>query len=148
MLQTKYKDKLPSFLTYPLGAKTISESLIGVPQYDKLEIGFLRGRYEKLEREGRRKVAAVRYLRSNLGLSAAHFAEERGYYGPKWSIDVYAVPRDSGSTVRDALASAGFALLRDWLAESRTELWLSSSHSRTLWLEISTMQLVAEEGNS
>jgi len=40
MIPTRYKQKLPKDLSYPLGAKEVSQALAAVPQFDSLILMF------------------------------------------------------------------------------------------------------------
>lgn len=132
MIPTKYKQKLPRFLAYPLGAQAISDALVGVPQYDLFSLRFSRHDYDPRV-DGKPLTIAARYTKYNVRLSSSHDLEESGFYDPQWDATIYAVPRPLNARIRNALRAHGMQLLRDWLAEPRTEIWLSTSHSLTLY---------------
>lgn len=39
-IPTRYKAKIPRTLSYPIGAKAISDALLGVPQFNELNVEF------------------------------------------------------------------------------------------------------------
>ena len=45
MIKTSYKNKLPQGMSYPVGAEILSNALVGVPQYENLEISFRFSKY-------------------------------------------------------------------------------------------------------
>lgn len=144
MIPTKTRNKLPGFLAYPVGAKVVTDALTTVPQIEELELWFIHNRYGEPEVDRRRLVVATRYSKYNLGVSASHAMEESGLYGPKWEVWVYAVPRQLNATIRTALFDHGLKLIRDWLSQPRTELWLTTSHRCELWYSLDEERLIAK----
>ena len=133
MIPTVTKKKLPAFLAYPVGAQRVTEALAAVPQIDDLELWFTVNQHGESEVAGRRLVFGARYKKYNLGMSASHSMEESGFYGPKWDVWVYAVPKSLNALIRSSLTEHGFNFIRDWFSRPRTELWLSTSHECRLW---------------
>lgn len=143
MIPTKTKDKLPSSVAYPVGAKLVTDELSSVPQIADLALWFTANRYGKSEDNGNRLVFAARYLKYNLGMSASHSMQLSGFYGPNWDVGIYAVPKSLNSQIRSSLLEHGFEIIRDWFSRPRTELWLSSSHECKLWYKPDDERLVA-----
>ena len=142
MIPTKTKDKLTSSIAYPVGAELVTAALSSAPQIAKLELWFIANRYGRSEDYGSRLVFSARYRKDNLGLSASHSLDQCGFYGPKWELWVYAVPRQLNSKIRVCLLEYGFEYVRDWLSSVRTDLWLSSSHECKLWYRSDDNRLV------
>ncbi len=143
MIPTKTKDKLPSSIAYPVGAERVSDALSSVPQIADLELWFIANRYGRSMEQGNELVFAARYKKDNLGLSASHSLDQSGFYGPKWVVWVYAVPKQLNSKIRACLIEHGFDYIRDWFCCPRTDLWLSSSHECKLWYRSDDNRLVA-----
>ena len=148
MIPTVSKDKLPAFLIYPVNAKTVTDALSAVPQIDSLELWFTANRYRKPPAQEKHPVCSVRYRRHNMGLSAARWLEESGFYRPKWDVRVYAVPRQQKAFIRAAMIDHGFDIIQDWLTQPRTELWLTTSHECQLWYSAADERLVTTSENS
>lgn len=132
MIPTFRKDKLPRTLAYPSGAQAVTNALLSIPHREGLELWFMRREFGPADEDGLHRVIVVRYEMRHVGLSAASFMVESGFYGPKWDISVYAVPRELNARIRESLRTSGFDIIRQWLAADRSELWLTSSHSCTL----------------
>ncbi len=141
MIPTRYKQKLRQAQTYALGAQMISDALSLVPQFDELELNFSANRHDKVTPAGEHLVITAGYVKHNLGLSAANDAT--AFYGPRWELWAYAISRELSATVRSKMRDYGFDLIRDWLSESRTELWLTSSHDCKLYYCETNERLVA-----
>ncbi len=107
MIHTDTKQKLPRFLAYPVGAQAVSAALIDVPQLNDMSLSFSRHDYGSSERDERHICIAARYTKYNMGLSARRTLDEAGFYGPRWSATIYAVPTALNSHVRRALTSHG-----------------------------------------
>ena len=136
LIPTRSKSKLSSTLAYPVGAQSISEALVTVPQFEQLELWFTDNRYKVADTIGNLPIVAGRYVKHNLGLSASHRLDESGAYGPKWEIQIYTVPKQHATTIRNALADRGFGILSDWLSEKRSNYWLTKSHEILLWYSV------------
>lgn len=143
VIPTVRKQKLPSFLSYPVGAQLVTNALLTVPQVDKLELWFTCDQDRESEVDGKHLVFAARYRKWNMGLSASRSMDESGFYGPKWAAWVYAVPKPLNSLIRSALIDHGFELIRGWYSRPRTELWLTTSHDYSLWYSPADERLTA-----
>jgi hypothetical protein len=108
---TKFKGRIPSRRSYPVGAELISAELSGVPQAEALQISF-RDKYETLEnRDEPYTIFRVSY------------SGERDY-DAGWSIQVRPVPRGTKHAVKQMLTAEMFPRIRDWLSRH------ASLHSR------------------
>ena len=115
MIPTAYKWELSSLLSYPLGAKNISEALEGILQFDALSIRFSPGEDNPHRVESPFPVFRVNYRNSVPGRSASNDMIEEGWYDPTWEIHVGAVPRPLRHTVKTALLAQALPRLRQWL---------------------------------
>lgn len=130
MIPTTYKSRLPHTLSYPVGARAVSEGLKGVPQESALSIGFygqptvFASEFKRL-RDGNSPypifTAAYRHIQP--GLSASNQFVAGGWYEEAWELKVYPVPRALKSLARRALLSEGLPLVGRWLAAERTPAW-------------------------
>ncbi len=105
MFPTRYRERLPESLSYPVGAKRISETLNGVPQ--ALEIAFriswkLRETWEK---EKSYPVLEIQYMRD--------YRDRLPF--PEWQIYVHPVPRNLKHRISKLLISEGLPRIRSWL---------------------------------
>src|SRR5215510_5689712 len=95
IIPTRHKSKIPHTLSYPVGAKIISNALIGVPQFSDLTIEFWF--CNKLARHHGTatpyRVIQARFSGPLRSFSASKRMEEQNYYRPRWTISVDAVPR-------------------------------------------------------
>ena len=71
MIPTSYKLELSSLLSYPLGAKNVSDALDGVPQFDALSIVFTPGQDNPHRVESPFLVLRVNYSNRVPGHSAS-----------------------------------------------------------------------------
>lgn len=106
LLPTFSKDKLPSGLSYPLGAEELSEFLWSVPEASNYRVRFLSRaifRHSKwqevVRREGELTVLRI----------------ERSFDRESWEVFVYALPSNRRQVVRSALQSEVFPRLAAWL---------------------------------
>jgi hypothetical protein len=117
IIPTSHRAKIPKALSYPLGAKIISEALAGVPQFDYLHINF---RYwNKLARhhgtEIPYQVLEARYSGPLRSFSASKSMVEKGYYSPTWEITVSAIPRSLRHLLQSKLITEALPAIRVWL---------------------------------
>lgn len=148
MIPTKYREKLPRSLAYPVGAALISDALASVPQLDELQLHFASNRTGQPTGDGKHLVLTAGYRKTNLGLSASHDWEEAGLYGPAWDVWVYAVPQQLNRLVRRAMVDHGLSKISDWLSQPRSELWLTTSHRCRLWYHPDEDRLAADENDA
>jgi hypothetical protein len=105
MIPTSRKSKLPTSLSYPVGAELVSEALANVPQASKLHLSF--GLFRPLlSKRGRMKPYPV--LRAD-------------YSGPvmppslHWGLKVWSVPSEARHEIKESLVGEGLARVRRWL---------------------------------
>ena len=117
IIPTGHRAKIPKALSYPLGAKIISEALAGVPQFDYLNINFRF--WNKLARhhgtEIPYQVMEARYSGPLRFFSASKSTFEKGYYSPTWEITVSAVPRSLRHLLQSKLVGEALPAIRAWL---------------------------------
>jgi hypothetical protein len=122
------KPKLPSFLSFPIGAVAISAVLQDVPQFGSLELVFSPNPMQSATR-------FHRFIRADQShpVLRAHFVrwdkrpsigdEWAEYLQGKWSVSVYPVRRTHKAKARQLLVAQGLPGLRKWLARDRPPSW-------------------------
>lgn len=122
IIPTRYRDKTPSTLSYPIGAELLSEALAGTPQYEKLRLWFSHFNrksepktLEALVARGRpAEVVSISFYSAASGMSSEP--------GGEWFIRIRSVPRDFKSLVREGLLSHGLPAIRNWLMRDKPEI--------------------------
>jgi hypothetical protein len=127
-IPTRYKAKLPGWLSWPVGAQQLTEGLKEVPQLASLSVCFHLHRIAEGDASHPVLTAAHRNVRP--GLSGLNFGIERGWYKETWELTVYAVPRERRHRINGLLRDAGLAVVADWLTEPRSETWRDGHHQR------------------
>jgi len=104
LIPTKWKSKLYSTLSCPLGAQEISSALAGVPQFDDLELAFSNywGTHGHQD-SSRTLLFRAEYIKRDNFLSMSHSMIERGSLEPHWELTVGAVPRTHRKTLHDRM---------------------------------------------
>jgi hypothetical protein len=127
ILPTYTKEKIPHLLSYPVGAKAISEALMGVPQFDELSVGFFFG--NRLRRHHGTPFSL---------LDAGYSGPIRNIFTPKvrepylarrWTISVYAVPQPLRHLIQSKLVNEALPSVRSWLLANPHSSNREGSHS-------------------
>jgi hypothetical protein len=139
VIPTGYKSEIPKTHSYPLGAKAISDSLAGVPQFDLLKINFSFG--WKGFAKDRVPDAPYRVLEVN-------------YYGPQhsvlsgWTIYVRPVPRARKHAIKSKLIAEALPKIKVWLEVNTHSLNREGSHGITFFFDELADELTTEEHSS
>jgi hypothetical protein len=122
LIPTRYKAKIPSLASWPIGAQEISDALLGVPQFNELEVTFSFYMTNKtaLEHWPWMEVMRFEYVKTANSLSVSYEMIQRGYLERRWSITVSAVPRAERKRFHDLLL----------LELPKAAEWLSANQSR------------------
>jgi len=130
LIPTRLKLKLPQTLSYPIGSEAVSERLLGVPQFEKLEISFTppflasASTFQAARKQNQPyKIFQISMIHPIKGLTSSNQFIEEGYYDENWKIDVYAVPRELKSAAKNLLLNEGLPSAKQWLEAPRTETW-------------------------
>jgi hypothetical protein len=117
IIPTRSKAKIPHTLSYPVGAKTISDALIGVPQFEELGVEFwFYNKHAKLHGTTTPyQVMRVRFSGRLRFHSASKNMDEKGYYSPRWTISVDAVPRALRHIIHGKIVAEALPSIRTWL---------------------------------
>jgi hypothetical protein len=132
MIPTRYKAKLPSDLSYPLGAKETSEALAGVPQYDLLHLWFsdrpvfrASAFRSVLDAGSPYTIFEVRFTKMEPGHGASRAMIAAGHYDKQWQLHVYPVRRQQRRAAHEALLRDAMPAAREWLSRPGTAGWES-----------------------
>ena len=117
MIPTGYKIKIPKTLSYPLGAKAISEALEGVPQIGSLLVDFYFWNYEPvpLLRHRPYYVLSASYSDALLNPLYRKFYVLSGQFESGWRITVGTVPRHLRHAIQLKLLAEALPRVKHWL---------------------------------
>lgn len=108
IIPTRYKVQISSKLTWPLGAKELSESLVDVPQIEKFQLVFQVP--FKMPQQGKWpgsfSVLKVEY-------NHPPFLSEHS----DWTLSIHPVPRQIRAKVRESLSTQSLNSVVQWIAE-------------------------------
>jgi hypothetical protein len=124
------KPKLPSFLSFPIGADGLSASLKAVPQFSSLELVFSADpilsttKFRRLiEADKPHVVLRARFERWDRNPSIGNESWVQEYLHGKWSLWVYPVRRQRKAQAREALVGEGLPRIAEWLSVDRPSSW-------------------------
>src|SRR5450755_3121387 len=117
IIPTAMRSKIPHTLSYPVGAKIISEGLVGVPQFSDLTVEFWF--WNQLARHHGTttpyRVIQAQYSGPLRFFSASKRMETQGYYRPRWKVSVDAVPRVLRNPIKNKIVAEALPALKSWL---------------------------------
>jgi hypothetical protein len=150
VMTTRYKEKLPGHLSYPVGLELLAADLGQVSQADELSVNFHMhaGRATDIEHKRRNgehyPVLAARFRHFRLGYSEDNELREQGFYDPAWEIVVYAVSRQNRAAARKLLLEQGIPAVIAWLRTPRTDTWLQGRKEITVCFNEKDLSLIVE----
>src|SRR5689334_7222847 len=120
MIPTGHRAKIPHTLSYPLGAKAISEALEGVPQFDELTVDF---RFSNQLARLHGTATPYRVIQAQFSgplrsFSASTIMHEKTHRFPRWTIRIDAVPRPLRHMIQGKLLVEALPLIRSWLVSN------------------------------
>lgn len=130
MIPTGYKSQIPKTHSYPLGAKAISDALVGVPQWPLLKINF-----------SRKGFVRDRWPESSLEVLSI-------CYAGSWEIYVNPVPRPLKHEVQVKLIAEALPKIRKWLESNPQSLDREGGHRLTFFFDELSSELTTEEYSS
>jgi hypothetical protein len=148
IIPTKYRHKVPRDLSYPVGAELLTSVFEHVPQCESLTVTFwadVSNVRERLTADRPLPTIRAEYSKDYPGINAPRAWIAGGWYDPRWTLTIYAIPRRARAAVRDLLITAGLGAIRDWLVAARTPVWLSGRHSRTILIQVDDGTLTIED---
>lgn len=135
MIPTAFKQQIPRFLSYPVGAQVISTALEGVPHSEDIHLCFHGASFPAEEslramREGRpHRILHVRFTpERSPGYSGSNDFVERGWYKPKWELWIYPVLREQKHVANQLLKAVALPVVGDWMRLSTNAGWNLSQH--------------------
>ena len=148
IIPTRLKSKIPHTLSYPIGAKTISEALIGVPQFDDLTLNFWFSNRPAPHQETATpyRVLQVQFSGPKRFFSMERSRSEKGcYYDPQWTIEVRAVPRSLRHLIQNKILAEALPLIRLWLMANPHSAQREGSHRLVFSFDESKGELTHDE---
>ena len=114
LFPTRRKGRIGSYLSWPVGAKVVSEAFAAVPQAKEFEVEFAEPwpKYHQGRWPVRIPVLEVEYRRYRNPHLSGFWAE------PDWTLIVRPVPRELKPKVRSALETIGFKRAGEWLTQN------------------------------
>jgi hypothetical protein len=133
MIPTRFKQKLAGYLSYPIGAKALSEALEGALHADLFTVSFGGGPVcrggafaRSCSAELTYVVLAAEFLPARKpGYSGSEFLIEEGWYEEQWQLWVYPVTRDLRHLANRLLREQGLPLVVQWLRTAERTGWKS-----------------------
>jgi hypothetical protein len=122
-IPTRLKSKLPHTLSYPVGAKLISEFLAGVPQYAGLALDFYFDR-KQLVFHGAAEYEVIR-----AGFASHVWGLEGSIWARPWVITVSPVPRPLRHQVLARIEAEALPAIRAWLCANNHSAERDGGHS-------------------
>jgi|GEM_PF-2650848 hypothetical protein len=125
IIKTKYKDRLPKGLSYPIGAELLSQQLSEVPQFNAFELSFFFrcGKLYKVLNSQSIEFLTLAFKRSEKSISNTNKRKDSEWVKPHWNIYVSPVPSTIQKKVRKSCLELGFPIIKDWLIKDRPDNW-------------------------
>lgn len=126
LIKTRYKSLPNKGFTHSLGAKAISECLIGCENYSVLQIGFdnEEGRRIGLFVPGwtlRKIKGSSNELLSFRCIISIRYSESLD----EWNLSLYPTKINKSKSVKSFLIQVGLPNIKKWLNTNRSETWFS-----------------------
>jgi hypothetical protein len=106
IIPTRYKNKISQNLSYPVGAKEVSEALVSVPQFSELELRFFSYRFYPYWKRGNYEFLGVQFSTPVL---------HDGW--SEWQIEVQPVPRVLRHRFHQYILEIALPQMAKWLVE-------------------------------
>jgi hypothetical protein len=150
IIPTQYKAKIPHTLSYPVGAKTISDALRDVPQFSELTVHF--SFWNQLARNHGTStpycIIQVHYSGPHRFLSASRSIEEQSRDRQRWSIAVHTVPRSLRHVIQAKILTEALPSIRRWLFANPHSTKREGGHGLTFNFDELKNELICEENAS
>jgi hypothetical protein len=142
LIPTRYKTKIPKHLSYPFGAKILSNALKDIRNYEDLCVGFsnhpvaFKSEYKKLV-ENKKQIPV---------LEISYSYDKYPFFGKYWDkafqVAVYAVPKDKNQIVREIILETGIPIIIEWLSKKRPDTWYYKRQEMTLLFDLEQKMLI------
>jgi hypothetical protein len=134
IIASNRKSKIGSYLSYPLKFSDVAQTLESAVEDLEVNVRFSDAKAPRQnEQRPTYSVISANYLGGNDPSVIAILK--------LWSVTIYPVPRELRSVVRSALIPRGISMIRTWIAEPHTQLWLNESHAFQLRYVVATESL-------
>jgi len=149
IIPTRFKSKLPHTQSYPIGAQAISGALRGVPQFAQLIVDFYLRKPSARRREPLMPypVISVWYSGPMRYFSMSRTVEEQSR-GPRWLIQVDAVPRSLRHVIQSKIAAEALPAMRSWLMANMHDSHREGGHGLAFSFDELKDELISEETTS
>ena len=141
MIPTRWKSKIPHTHSYPVGAKTISEALIGVPQFGELTATF---RFWNQLARNHGTAKPYRVLEANFSKPSPSLSSSRDWAGG-WSIWVDAVPRSQRHLIQAKIVAEALPSIKAWFLANPHSTERQGIHSLVFSFDELKNELMCEE---
>jgi hypothetical protein len=136
MIPTQFKDKLPSTLSWPVGAEAVTAGLADAPHAAEFTLWFVdspvwrASEFQKTLRTAQPYAVLVAEYKPAIRMpySRSKAMDEAGYYDPSWRIQINPVPRAWRAKVAALLREKGLPAVADWLRSIDTVGWQDRHH--------------------
>ena len=129
MIETRYKEKLPNSMSYPIGTNALSHGLRGV-QIADLGVSYLASPHVAASKfrqvlEGGRDYPILRaaFTRWDKRPSVGDSTWAQEYLAGVWRLEVFPVLREVRAIARGQLLETGLPAIREWLSSARPPSW-------------------------
>jgi hypothetical protein len=136
-LPTLFKRKIPSTLSYPIGAERISQALASVPQYDDIGLEFWY--YSKAPR----RAEPIEFLKAEY--NTLRFSETMKW--SLWTVRIQPVPREARHLVQQHILQEGLPAIAEWLCQ-RAGLNRRGSDRLVFRFNPTTLEFTSSRSNS
>jgi len=126
IIPTRHKSKIPHTLSWPIGAKAISDVLRSVRQFEQLTVDF----YFSKRLAGHHGtstpycVIGAHYSGPIRGFSAT----EEQSWNPRWTINVHPVPRAFRNEIQAKIIAEALPAIRSWLVSNSHGSYRKGGH--------------------
>lgn len=145
IIPTRYRTKIPQTLSYPIGAMSISEALLGAPQFNELILEF---RFLGLPVRSSDRTTPYQILRAQYSgpgrYDSAHQIDGKG----QWTIIVEPVPRTLRHMVQEKVLKESLPSMKAWLIANYHSNEREGENGLTFSLDELKFELIRDERSS
>lgn len=151
IIPTRRKAKIPHNLSYSIGAKAISEALIGVPQFGALAVEFVYwGQFAHRHRTSDLHHVLYHVMEVVYSGPVRFHSASKNIEGirPRWTITVHAVPRTLRHCIQCKLVAEALPLIRSWLLSNTHSIEREGRHGLVFGFDALKIELTHNEESS
>ena len=135
---------LPKDISYPIGAELISQTLMGIPQYDDIRLSFFfwgGEEYQRIIDADILNFFEASYAKSDKSVSNTKKREETEWVKPRWEISVRPVPSNIRKVVKESCIIEGLPAVKEWFLKERSKNWYYGRKTIKLLYKVADNQL-------